>query len=178
MDSSSILSISSIVLFISSIILFISSIIISIPSIILSISSISSLSPQLSFLSPQLSSISSIILFMCLIILSISSIILSISWTLLHFEGILPKAPYLPCVSMAGRALLAGYPRFRNKWYGTYVHIETREIQTLEYIYYIRLGLHVVYKLLQLWNIELLRGKRTTRHNIRISNEHRIALGF
>ena len=29
-----------------------------------------------------------------------------------HFEGILPKGPYLPCVSMAGRALLAGYPRF------------------------------------------------------------------
>ena len=29
-----------------------------------------------------------------------------------HFRGILPKGPYLPCVSMAGRALLAGYPRF------------------------------------------------------------------
>ena len=28
-----------------------------------------------------------------------------------HIEGILPKGPYLPCVSMAGRALLAGYPR-------------------------------------------------------------------
>ena len=26
-----------------------------------------------------------------------------------QFEGILPKEPYLPCVSMAGRALLAGY---------------------------------------------------------------------
>ena len=26
-----------------------------------------------------------------------------------HIEGILPKGPYLPCVSMAGRALLAGY---------------------------------------------------------------------
>ena len=25
-----------------------------------------------------------------------------------HIEGILPKSPYLPCVSMAGRALLAG----------------------------------------------------------------------
>ena len=32
-----------------------------------------------------------------------------------HFEGILPKGPYLPCVSMAGRALLAGYHRF-SKW--------------------------------------------------------------
>ena len=29
----------------------------------------------------------------------------------LQIEGILPKGPYLPCVSMAGRALLAGYPR-------------------------------------------------------------------
>ena len=27
------------------------------------------------------------------------------------FEGILPKVPYLPCVSMVGRALLAGYHR-------------------------------------------------------------------
>ena len=27
-------------------------------------------------------------------------------------KGILPKGPYLPCVSMAGRALLAGYPRY------------------------------------------------------------------
>ena len=41
-----------------------------------------------------------------------------------HIEGILPKGPYLPCVSMAGRALLAGYPRYlgmlckknRNNW--------------------------------------------------------------
>ena len=29
----------------------------------------------------------------------------------IHIEGILPKGPYLPCVSMAGRALLAGYHR-------------------------------------------------------------------
>ena len=28
-----------------------------------------------------------------------------------YIEGILPKGPYLPCVSMAGRALLVGYPR-------------------------------------------------------------------
>ena len=28
-----------------------------------------------------------------------------------YIEGILPKGPYLPCVSMAGRALLAGYRR-------------------------------------------------------------------
>ena len=28
-----------------------------------------------------------------------------------HIEGILPEGPYLPCVSMAGRALLAVYPR-------------------------------------------------------------------
>ena len=29
-------------------------------------------------------------------------------------EDILPKCPYLPCVSMAGRALLAGYHQI--KW--------------------------------------------------------------
>ena len=29
-----------------------------------------------------------------------------------HIKGILPKGPYLPCISMAGRALLAGYPRY------------------------------------------------------------------
>ena len=29
----------------------------------------------------------------------------------LNVEGILPKGPYPPCVSMAGRALLAGYHR-------------------------------------------------------------------
>ena len=29
-----------------------------------------------------------------------------------NIEGILPKGPYLPCVSMAGRALLAGYHRY------------------------------------------------------------------
>ena len=32
-----------------------------------------------------------------------------------HFEGILPKGPYLPCVSKAGRALLAGYHRFEDQ---------------------------------------------------------------
>ena len=30
----------------------------------------------------------------------------------LHIEGILPKGPYPPCLRMAGRALLAGYPRY------------------------------------------------------------------
>ena len=30
----------------------------------------------------------------------------------LYIEGILPKGPYLPCVSMAGRALLAGYHQY------------------------------------------------------------------
>ena len=30
-----------------------------------------------------------------------------------YIEGILPKGPYLPCVSMAGRALLAGYHRYK-----------------------------------------------------------------
>ena len=40
------------------------------------------------------------------------SLSLSRAWiTLGQVEGILPKGPYLPCVSMAGRALLAGYHR-------------------------------------------------------------------
>ena len=32
-----------------------------------------------------------------------------------YIEGILPKGPYLPCVSMAGRALLAGYPPYISR---------------------------------------------------------------
>ena len=31
-----------------------------------------------------------------------------------YIEGIVPKGPYLPCTSMAGRALLAGYHRYRH----------------------------------------------------------------
>ena len=31
-----------------------------------------------------------------------------------YIKGILPKRPYLPCVSMAGRALLAGYHRYSS----------------------------------------------------------------
>ena len=34
-----------------------------------------------------------------------------------QIEGILPKGPYLPCVSMAGGALLAGYHRNVNPWF-------------------------------------------------------------
>ena len=32
-------------------------------------------------------------------------------WDRVQNEGILPKGPYLPCLHMAGRALLAGYPQ-------------------------------------------------------------------
>ena len=38
--------------------------------------------------------------------------LINVRSTYRHIEGILPKGPYLPCVSMAGRALLAGYPRY------------------------------------------------------------------
>ena len=38
-----------------------------------------------------------------------------------HIEGILSKGPYLPCVSMAGRALLAGYHRY-NSWRNPKLH--------------------------------------------------------
>ena len=32
-----------------------------------------------------------------------------------YIEGILPRGPYLLCISMAGRALLAGYPRYAHR---------------------------------------------------------------
>ena len=32
----------------------------------------------------------------------------------LQFDGILPKGPYPPCLCMADRALLAGYPRIKD----------------------------------------------------------------
>ena len=35
----------------------------------------------------------------------------------LYIEGILPKGSYLPCVSMAGRALLAGYHRYMDIYF-------------------------------------------------------------
>ena len=35
-------------------------------------------------------------------------------------EGFLPKGPYLSCVSMAGRALLAGYHRYAVGFLGKY----------------------------------------------------------
>ena len=39
----------------------------------------------------------------------------TLTWVLkTYIEGILPKGPYLPCVSMVGRALLVGYHRYGN----------------------------------------------------------------
>ena len=43
-----------------------------------------------------------------------------------YFEGILPKGPYLPCVSMAGRALLAGYHRV-GRWCRSFFNAELSE---------------------------------------------------
>ena len=37
-----------------------------------------------------------------------------------YFEGILPKGPYLPCVSMAGGAHLAGYHRLMECYCHSY----------------------------------------------------------
>ena len=37
-------------------------------------------------------------------------------------EGILPKGPYLPCVSMAGRALSAGYHRYNTAQFVMILH--------------------------------------------------------
>ena len=41
-----------------------------------------------------------------------------------HIKSILPKGPYLPCVSMVGRALLAGYAWFINplRWIQNWPH--------------------------------------------------------
>ena len=52
------------------------------------------------------------------------------------FEGILPKGPYLPCVSMAGRAILAGYHRLRvydNEMSWGWVGLEERRAEHNEY---------------------------------------------
>ena len=49
-------------------------------------------------------------------ILLLSYLHSSISYT----EGILPKGPYLPCVSMAGMAFLAGYhPYIDNSYWNS-----------------------------------------------------------
>ena len=45
-------------------------------------------------------------------------------WVHTDSKGILPKGPHLPCVSMAGRALLAGYPQlfFLPQWLECYMY--------------------------------------------------------
>ena len=40
-----------------------------------------------------------------------------------YIKSILPKGPYLPCVSMAGRALLAGYPQHVNMYSSNLINI-------------------------------------------------------
>ena len=46
-----------------------------------------------------------------------------------HFEGILPKGPYPPCLRMADRALLAGHPRYVN----TFFHTRYAQAQGIPY---------------------------------------------
>ena len=58
----------------------------------------------------------------------------------LHIEGILSKGPYLPCVSMAGRALLAGYHRYLDcMWVvfvaGNLLFIKTRYTNPMSKFY-------------------------------------------
>ena len=58
---------------------------------------------------------------------------------ILYIEGILPKGPYLPCVSMAGSVLLAGYPRYMHR------KLHNRFLTTNIYIYiYIRINAEVL----------------------------------
>ena len=48
-------------------------------------------------------------------LLDMTSVIFpQIARTQSYIEGILPKGPYLPCVSMAGRAHLTGYPQYAD----------------------------------------------------------------
>ena len=53
-----------------------------------------------------------------------------------NIDGILPKAPYPPCLRMADRALLAGYPRYTNKHdihrYRDFVKLHIDQISNLQ----------------------------------------------
>ena len=49
-------------------------------------------------------------------------------------EGILPKGPYLPCVSMAGRALLAGYPRYYDYQKANELHLITGSLASIQFM--------------------------------------------
>ena len=64
------------------------------------------------------------------------------AWERRHFEGILPKGPYLPCVSMAGRALLAGYHRlYRNTGHIVRVKLYSVDFDWL-YCYHFGIGFY------------------------------------
>ena len=47
---------------------------------------------------------------------------------LIYFDGILPKGPYPPCLRMADRALLAGYPLFTHISQGCVTSIEATRL--------------------------------------------------
>ena len=63
-----------------------------------------------------------------------------------YSKGILPKGPYLPCVSMACRALLAGYPRFMV-WPKTEVSLIQQQWRYLT----IALNLHYYFQIFSQW---------------------------
>ena len=50
--------------------------------------------------------------------------------SLRHIEGILPKGPHPPCLRMADRALLAGYPRYVRR----VSVLETHGLPSMKYI--------------------------------------------
>ena len=52
-----------------------------------------------------------------------------------HIDGILPKGPYLPCLRMADRALLAGYPRCDHD-----TDIMQPQTSIIPYLYYLLLS--------------------------------------
>ena len=52
-------------------------------------------------------------------------------WSNRKVKGILPKGPYLPCVSMAGRVLLAGYHRSMGEIFLYQHHTKHNKMQTI-----------------------------------------------
>ena len=70
-----------------------------------------------------------------------------------YIEGIRPKGPYPPCLRMADRALLAGYPRYvttKNSAWTPLIWMWWQQFSGFEFI--LVLGIHQ-------WNMELQRTK-------------------
>ena len=91
-----------------------------------------------------------------------------ISWW--HFDGILPKGPYPPCLCMADRALLAGYPWFPVHLQILLLLVWVYATFAVEYIYVYWLPSFVIWYFLT--NEKLILGEvmalccQATSHNL------------